>query len=85
MNLYVFLKKIGKIYTRKEKYCSRIKTFQTIQNRPAPQGSSGVFVVHGMIFQQLTSALLKNFATIEKRKNLASDCWFLVDERLRSK
>ena len=85
MNLYVFLRKIGKIsYTRKEKYCSRIKTFRTIQNRPAPQGSSAVFVVHGTILQQLTSALLKNFDIIEKRKHLANDCWLLVDERLHS-
>ena len=40
-------------------------------------GTCVVFLVHGTILQQWTS-LLKNSASIEKRKNLARDCWRIV-------
>ena len=40
-------------------------------------GTCVVFLVHGTILQQWTS-LLKNSASIEKRKNLARDCWIIV-------
>ena len=40
-------------------------------------GSCVVFLVHGTILQQWTS-LLKNPASIEKIKNLASECWTIV-------
>ena len=36
-----------------------------------------VFVVYGTIFQQRTS-LLKNSASIEKRKNYVSNCWKIM-------
>ena len=40
-------------------------------------GSCVVFPVYGTIIQQWT-LLLKNSASIEKRKNLARDCWTIV-------
>ena len=42
-----------------------------------PFGSCVLFLVYGTILQQCSS-LLKNSASIEDRKNLASDCWRIV-------
>ena len=65
--------------TKLEKYCIYFLTgCHLIRTKNCTNvGSCVVFLVHGTILQQWTS-LLKNSASIEKRKNLACDCWRIV-------